>query len=84
MEAPQQWFVCDACNGSGVEVFGIWVYEPGCGFGHDSTDERPCGKCAGAGGWPDDAEPDEPHSDYDTLEEREMDLGDKFDRLMAG
>lgn len=54
-EAPQQWFTCDACDGSGEEVFGIWVYEPGCGYGHTSTDGRPCSKCCGEGGWLDDA-----------------------------
>lgn len=40
---------CDACLGSGVEVFGITVYEPGCGYSHDSTDERPCPACGGSG-----------------------------------
>jgi DnaJ-class molecular chaperone len=58
-DPPQTWHQCDACDGSGVEVFGTFVYEPGCGFGHDSTDERPCGKCNGAGGWVDDVEPDQ-------------------------
>lgn len=40
---------CPACDGSGVEVFGVTVYEHGCGFSHPSTDERPCGQCAGEG-----------------------------------
>jgi DnaJ-class molecular chaperone len=53
---PQKWFVCDACDGSGVEVFGTWEYEPGCRFGHDSTDERPCPQCNGDGGWLADAD----------------------------
>lgn len=57
-EAPQQWFTCPACDGSGVEVFGIRVYEPGCGFAHDSSDERPCPECRGDGGWIGDAETD--------------------------
>jgi hypothetical protein len=57
-EAPQQWFVCDACDGSGVEVFGTTVYEHGCGFSHDDTDERPCPQCHGDGGWVDDAKSD--------------------------
>ncbi len=41
--------VCEACDGSGVEVFAIRVYEHGCGFAHDSTDERPCRECGGSG-----------------------------------
>lgn len=48
--ASEQWFTCEACDGSGVEVFGTTVYEPGCGFPHSSTDERPCSTCGGAGG----------------------------------
>jgi hypothetical protein len=58
MGAPQQWFRCDACNGSGVEAFAIRVYEPGCSFAHDSSDERPCERCRGNGGWIDDVEAD--------------------------
>lgn len=57
-DAPQQWFQCGACDGSGVEVRGIWVYEHGCGFPHQDTEETPCGKCNGAGGWLDDVEAD--------------------------
>lgn len=45
------WVTCDACGGYGAEVFGTRVYEPGCGFAHDSSDERPCEKCHGNGGW---------------------------------
>lgn len=41
--------VCEACDGSGVEVFGITVYEPGCSFSHESSDERPCPLCDGSG-----------------------------------
>lgn len=49
---------CSACDGSGVETFGITVYEPGCGFSHpSSTDERPCSKCNGTGEEEYDAEP---------------------------
>lgn len=40
---------CPNCDGSGVEVFGITVYEHGCGYSHDSTDERPCPTCHGSG-----------------------------------
>lgn len=56
--APQQWFDCPTCCGSGVEVFGITVYEHGCGFSHPSTDERPCERCRGYGGWIGDKESD--------------------------
>lgn len=55
-EPPQQWFVCDECNGSGVYAYRITVYEPGCGFPHDDTAEKPCPECNGAGGRLDDAE----------------------------
>lgn len=40
---------CEACDGSGVIVFAIRVYEHGCGFAHDSSDERPCEECHGTG-----------------------------------
>lgn len=49
--APEQWFVCDVCDGSGVHAYRITVYEHGCGFPHDDTAEDPCGKCGGIGGW---------------------------------
>lgn len=55
-EPPQQWFQCDACDGSGEEAFAFWGYEPGCGHGHMIEDGRPCGKCNGDGGWLDDAD----------------------------
>jgi hypothetical protein len=57
-DVPQTWVECDACEGSGVRVFRITVYEHGCGFPHDDSAEEPCGKCAGAGGWIEDAEGD--------------------------
>jgi hypothetical protein len=44
--------ICECCDGSGVEVFGVTVYEHGCGFSHDSTDERPCKECGGTGQTP--------------------------------
>lgn len=50
MNVPEQWFECRACDGYGVEVFGTTVYEPGCGFSHASSDERPCPHCHGDGG----------------------------------
>lgn len=62
MPAPEQWFVCEACDGEGVIARRISVYEAGCGFPHDDTEERPCEACNGAGGWIDDAEPDSEHS----------------------
>ena len=40
---------CEACEGSGVVVFGITVYEPGCGYSHESSDERICEVCNGSG-----------------------------------
>ena len=40
---------CPACEGSGVEVYATTVYEPGCYFAHDSSDERPCRECWGSG-----------------------------------
>jgi|GEM_PF-7073153 len=58
-DTPQQLITCEACDGSGVEVFGITVYEPGCGFSHPSTDERPCGHCAGLGEFIADAQADQ-------------------------
>lgn len=60
-EPPEQWFTCDACDGSGEEVFGYWGYEPGCGHGHMMDDARPCGRCGGAGGWIDDVTAVETH-----------------------
>lgn len=46
-EAPQQWFVCDACHGEG-EHPACWGYE----------DAQQCGKCGGEGGRLGDAEHD--------------------------
>jgi hypothetical protein len=57
-DPPQQWFVCDACDGSGVFARRVTVYEHGCGFPHDDTAEEPCGGCNGVGGWLDDAHAD--------------------------
>lgn len=51
MSAPLQWFTCEACDGSGVQAFRVSVYEHGCGFPHDDTDERPCPECLGDGGF---------------------------------
>jgi DnaJ-class molecular chaperone len=57
-DPPQQWFECDACDGSGEIVRGHWGYEPGCTHAHRMEIGEPCGKCNGEGGWIDDAEPD--------------------------
>lgn len=48
---------CSVCNGSGVEAFLVRVFEHGCGFAHDDTDERPCRQCDGNGLEEVDAEP---------------------------
>lgn len=60
LEPPQHWFTCDDCGGSGVYAVRVTVYEHGCGFPHDDTDERPCERCGGEGGWVGDAECDPP------------------------
>jgi len=57
-DPPEQWFVCDACDGSGEIVRGYWGYEPGCGRGHVMEIGEPCGKCHGDGGWIGEAEDD--------------------------
>lgn len=58
-DPPQQWYVCDACNGSGEIVRGEWGCEPGCGHPHMMEIGEPCGKCNGEGGWMDDVEADQ-------------------------
>lgn len=40
---------CPDCDGGGVIVSRATVYEAGCGFSHDDTDERPCPSCLGTG-----------------------------------
>lgn len=50
-EAPEEWFVCDACDGMGIIGKRITVYEPGCAFPRDDTEETDCVMCAGLGGW---------------------------------
>lgn len=57
-EAPQQWFTCDACDGSGEIVTGYWGYEPGCGHGHMMDHGAPCDRCGGEGGWVGDVQAD--------------------------
>jgi hypothetical protein len=56
--APETWVECPECRGAGHTVHRITVYEHGCGFPHDDTEERPCERCRGEGGWIDDVEPD--------------------------
>lgn len=41
--------ICPNCDGSGVEAFRATVYEHGCAFPHDDSDERPCPTCCGEG-----------------------------------
>lgn len=55
---PQQWYVCNACDGSGEIVRGEWGCEPGCGHPHMMEVGETCGKCNGEGGWMDDVEAD--------------------------
>ncbi len=57
-EPPLAWHECPDCDGEGHTVHRITVYELGCGFPHDDSEERPCERCRGEGGWIDDAEPD--------------------------
>jgi hypothetical protein len=40
---------CGHCGGSGVIGRRVTVYEHGCGFPHDDTEESPCPKCDGTG-----------------------------------
>jgi hypothetical protein len=58
-EAPLTLDQCPSCDGSGEIVRGIWVYEPGCGFGHMSDDADPCETCGGCGSIVTEVEPDD-------------------------
>jgi DnaJ-class molecular chaperone len=49
-DPPEQWVECEACDGYGYIAKRISVYEPGCGFPHDDTQEVTCEACNGAGG----------------------------------
>lgn len=40
---------CPKCDGLGVTLQRVTVYEAGCGFPHDDTDERKCEECDGLG-----------------------------------
>lgn len=56
MCAPLEIVTCEACDGRGFHVVGIWVHEPGCGYGHNSTDEIRCDECLGYGEFVEEAE----------------------------
>jgi len=47
--APEELRDCAMCGGTGYLVARVTVYEHGCGFPHDDTDERPCPHCGGFG-----------------------------------
>lgn len=57
-EPPLEIITCDSCDGRGFHVVGIWVHEPGCGYGHDSTDEIRCDVCLGLGEFIEEAQGD--------------------------
>lgn len=40
---------CPRCDGAGAQVFASWVYEHGCGFGHEDSYEEACPDCEGNG-----------------------------------
>ena len=63
---PLQWFVCEHCDGSGVQGRTVSVYDPGCAWPRPDTEEWPCSTCGGEGGWLADAEPDPPGYDPTT------------------
>jgi hypothetical protein len=48
---------CDNCDGSGIIARRVTVYEHGCGFPHDDTEESPCPECDGTGQREVEAEP---------------------------
>jgi hypothetical protein len=49
--------ICGHCNGSGVIGRRVSVYEHGCGFPHDDTEEEPCPECGGTGETETEVEP---------------------------
>lgn len=48
-EPPLMVETCAHCGGDGYIIRSIWVHEPGCGYGHDSTEEVRCEACDGKG-----------------------------------
>lgn len=57
-DAPQQEYTCKTCGGSGVIARRITVYEHGCGFPHNDTEELKCEQCDGFGTYVADMEAD--------------------------
>lgn len=57
-EAPQRAVDCDRCDGKGYIVKRVTVYESGCHFPHDDSEEVECGYCAGLGWYVADVEHD--------------------------
>ncbi|MDI3563517.1 hypothetical protein [Bradyrhizobium sp. Arg816] len=51
LNAPEVWKDCEICGGEGVIYRNIFVYEAGCGFGHDDVYSVECDACAGNGGF---------------------------------
>ncbi len=57
---PEIWKDCEVCGGEGAIYKSIFVYEAGCGFGHDDVYSVECDACAGNGRFICDAECDSP------------------------
>lgn len=57
---PEVWEDCPNCGGEGGFEKHIWVYEQGCGFGHDDSMWVTCDVCDGTGGMIREAEGDRP------------------------
>ncbi len=55
-EPPEQFFECVQCCGEGHQLRATWVYEHGCGFGHEDVEAVPCDVCNGSGGFIGEAE----------------------------
>ena len=55
-DPPQVIITCKACDGQGFTVHRVTVYEHGCGFPHNDSEERPCERCGGHGEFIEEAE----------------------------
>lgn len=55
---PEVWLDCPECGGEGGYERHIFVYEAGCGFGHDDSEWVTCPACDGRGGMICEAEGD--------------------------